>query len=168
MDGQNLHERMIYLKKIFIPLFIFLLLTGCSQNIDRTKEDLFQYKGSKVGNNSAVSNIANNLLNGKKLASLELSTSKKPYGIILNYKNIAVADLESEYKLTALYNASFFFALVPNVEWITFRFDEVEYKVTKEELQNWYGEDLSQYDNEDELDSLVQNHLKNIDSIIKE
>ena len=53
------------------------------------------------------------------------------------------SESEQNYKKTAIYNATFLFALVQNVDWITFNFGNQEYKITKENLQNWYGEDFS-------------------------
>jgi hypothetical protein len=50
--------------------------------------------------------------------------------------------------------------LVQNAEWATFNFDNREYKVTKEELQDWYGKELSDITNEDELITLTKEYLE--------
>jgi len=50
--------------------------------------------------------------------------------------------------------------LVQNAEWVTFHFDNREYKVTKEELQDWYGKELSDFTSEDELRKITQKSLE--------
>lgn len=57
-------------------------------------------------------------------------------------------------------NATYLFALVQNVDWITFASDNFEATITKENLQGWYGKDLSEFQNEEELEKLIQEHLK--------
>ena len=56
--------------------------------------------------------------------------------MILNYEGIEAEEIEKKDKETAIYNATFIFALVRNAEWVTFNFNNREYKVTKEELQD--------------------------------
>ena len=50
--------------------------------------------------------------------------------------------------------------MVQNAEWVTFNFDNREYKVTKEELQDWYGKELSDFTSEDELRKLTQEYIE--------
>ncbi|MBO0602230.1 DUF4825 domain-containing protein [Sporosarcina sp. E16_3] len=136
-------------------LLIMLFLSGCNAN--NKNGNLFQYKDSFVGDNSAVGNIANQLRSGENLEGFELKTKEKPYGIILNYDWL---ESEQNYKETAIFNATFLFSLVQNVDWITFNFDSREYKITKENLQEWYGKELSEFKNEDELRKYIQEYLK--------
>lgn len=74
--------------------------------------------------------------------------NEEPYGIILNYDWI---DSEQEYRETVIYNATFLFTLVQNVDWITFNSDISEYTITKDNLQELSGEKFSNAQNEDEL-----------------
>lgn len=141
-------------------LFILFVINGCDPNNESPSNDLFQFQGSYVGDNSAIGNLAYKLPNGENLDGFELKTKEKPYGIVLNYKNIEVADLEKEYQEIAIYNASFIFALVQNADWITFNFDDHEYTITKQNLQNWYDKRLSEYKNEQELRRLIQDYLE--------
>ncbi|WP_186673825.1 DUF4825 domain-containing protein [Sporosarcina sp. BP05] len=136
-------------------LLIMLFLSGCNTN--NKNGNLFQYKDSFVGDNSAVGNIANQLRSGENLEGFELKTKEKPYGIILNYDWL---ESEQNYKETAIFNATFLFSLVQNVDWITFNFDNREYKITKGNLQEWYGKELSEFKNEDELRKYIQEYLK--------
>ncbi len=132
-----------------------LFLSGCNAN--NKNRNIFQYKDSFVGDNSAVGNIANQLRSGENLEGFELKTKEKPYGIILNYDWL---ESEQNYKKTAIFNATFLFSLVQNVDWITFNFDNREYKITKGNLQEWYGKELSEFKNEEELRKLTQEYLK--------
>lgn len=135
-----------------------LFLSGCNSsdtNVDN--DDIFQFKDSFVGDNSAVGNIANQLPGAEHLNGFELKTNEEPYGINLYYDWI---ESLQEYKETVIYNATFLFALVQNVDWITFYFENHEYTITKEKLQAWYGKELSEVQNEDELRSLIQEHIE--------
>ncbi|WP_306822067.1 DUF4825 domain-containing protein [Mesobacillus foraminis] len=143
------------IKLMFFSMAVMLFLNGCSSN--SANEDLFQFKDSFVGDNSAVVNITNQLHSGEHLDGVELKTKEKPYGIILNYD---MEKPEQEYKETAIYNATYLFALVQNADLITFHFENQEYKVTKEKLQSWYGTDLSEFTTEEELESFVQEQLE--------
>lgn len=139
-------------------LLILLFLNGCnSREVD---EDIFQYKDSFVGDNSAVGNIVTLLPNSEYFNGFELKTKEEPYGIILNYKGIGVDEIEKNYKETAIYNATFIFKLVKNAKWITFNFDDQEYTITKQELENWYGKELSEYMSEEDLTKLTQKYLE--------
>ncbi|MGE6366388.1 DUF4825 domain-containing protein [Bacillus paramycoides] len=58
----------------FISLLsLMILLSGCSLNAD-SKTDLFQYKNSYVGDNSAVGNIVKQLAHNKGLNQISLET----------------------------------------------------------------------------------------------
>ena len=148
------------LKFLSMSLLVILIISGCNTNNE--KEDIFKFKDSFVGDNSAVGNIVNQLQGAEHFKGFELETKEKPYGIILNYD---WSESEQNYKKTAVFNATFLFTLVQNAEWITFNFDNQEYKITKENLQNWYGEDFSELKNEDDLKALTQKHLENEDKV---
>lgn len=144
-------------KSLLFPLLVLLLLSGCNLKDREIDNDIFQYKDSFVGDNSAVGNMTNQLPGAEQLNGFELKTNQEPYGIILNYDWTGSGQ---EYKETVTYNATFLFTLVQNVEWITFNSDSGEYTITKENLQEWYGKELSEVQNEDELRELIQESLE--------
>lgn len=148
------------LKFLSLSLLVILIASGCNTNTE--KEDIFKFKDSFVGDNSAVGNIVNQLQGAEHFKGVELETKEKPYGIILNYD---WSESEQNYKKTAIFNATFLFTLVQNAEWITFNFDNQEYKITKENLQNWYEEDFSELKNEDDMKAFIQKHLENEDKV---
>ncbi|WP_238532182.1 DUF4825 domain-containing protein [Planococcus antarcticus] len=142
------------LKFMSFLLVVTLIVSGCNT---KKEEDIFKFKGSYVGDNSAVINIVSQLKGAEYSKDLELKTNEEPYGIILNYD---WSDSEMNYKKTAIYNATFLFALIKNADWIAFNFDNQEYKITRESLQDWYSENLSDLENESETEKLTQRYLE--------
>ena len=82
---------------------------------------------------------------------------KNPSGIFLNYD---WTESEQEYKETVIYNVTFLFTLVQNVDWITINSNIGEYTISKEILHEWYGKELSEVQNEVELRELIQEYLE--------
>lgn len=136
-------------------LLVMLIVSGC--NTKSGEESIFTYKDSYVGDASAVGNSASQLRGADHYKGFELKTTEEPYGIILNYD---WSDTELNYKKTAIYNATFLFALIKNADWITFNFTNQEYKITRENLQDWYGENLSDLENENETEKIAQKYLE--------
>lgn len=139
------------LKLLSCSLLVISVASGC--NTKTSEEGLFQYKNAYVGDNSAVINIVNRSMQSDNFRGLELKTKETPYGIILNYDG---SESENNDKRTMIYNATYLFALIQNAEWITFNFDHQEYKITKDALIEWYGEDFSTFQSEEELKTLIQ------------
>ncbi|MGD7043088.1 DUF4825 domain-containing protein [Jeotgalibacillus proteolyticus] len=146
---------------LLISSLIMLFLSGCNSSDNNADVDLFQYKGSYVGDNSAVINSVNHLQGAKHFSGVELKTKDEPYGITVNYNWF---DSGLDDKETAINNASYLFTLIQNVDWIKFDFEMVEevyeYKITRENLQELYGIEFSEIDNEVKLKGLIQESLK--------
>lgn len=140
-----------------IFLFVLMLLSACNSNENNTSKDLFQYKDSYVGDNSAVGNILYQLPGAEDLNNFELKTSDEPYGIIINYSGIKSANA---YKEMVIHNATFLFTLIQNVDWITFNFDDRNITIEKEQLEGGYSKDLSNIQKEEELIELLDELLK--------
>lgn len=147
-------------KFFLFSLLVMFFLSGCNSN-SNNKVDLFQYKGSYVGDNNAVVNSVIHLQGAQHFSGIELKTKEEPYGIIVNYD---WSESELNDKKTSINNASYLFALIQNVDWITFNFEMVngmeEYKITRENLQAWYGIELSEIEDEDKLKELIQVSLE--------
>lgn len=150
--------------RIILLLSLMMLLTSCSQSAE-SKTDLFQYKNSYVGDNSAVGNIVNELTYNNELNQISLETKKEPYGIILEYKDIDTNSIDKEMKETVITNSTFLFALIKNVDWITFKFPDKEFSVTREKIQEWYNNKLDGFENEQDLKKLIQEHLKSEETV---
>jgi hypothetical protein len=142
---------------LFFSLMVMFFLSGCNSNATNSSGDVFQYKDSFVGDNSAVGNIVNKLPGAENLNDFELRTKEEPYGIILNYNEM---ESEKEFQETVVYNATFLFVLIQNVDLITFHSDDREYTVTKDDLQEWYSIDLNEIQKENELRKLINDFLE--------
>jgi len=149
---------------LFFSLLAFLILSGCDSNDQNISRDIFQYKDSFVGDNSAVGNITNQLPGAEHLKNFELKTKEEPYGIILNYD---WTESEQQYKESVINNATILFTLIQNVDWITFNSDILEYTIRKETIQEWYGKKLSEVQNEEELTEMIQKHLENENIVLE-
>ncbi|WP_227429919.1 DUF4825 domain-containing protein [Psychrobacter sp. I-STPA6b] len=147
---------------LFGVLFVTLVIIGVYKGVYEKETTpnlttgLFQYKGTYVGNNSAVSHILNNLSVTGYSKNFELETQQAPYGIILNYDGAQT--LQQRQKIV-VYTATYLFTLIRNVDWITYNFASQRYTISKTQLQNWYKEDLSTFRSEDELNSLIEQQL---------
>ncbi len=147
-------------------LFLLLVLTGCNNAAD-SGEDVFQYKDSLVGDNSAVGAIITQLPFKEYYQEFALETKEEPYGIILKYDIDAESpELNDEnMKELALCNSTYLLALVKNAEWVQYDFGKQNLKVNKTELQKWYGKELSSITNEKELKELLQEYLSDKNEI---
>lgn len=139
-------------------LVLLMVLTACaSANID--DNELFKYRGSYIGDNSAVLNIIKQLPQNNRFKKLSLHTKKEPYGMVIQYGEVEGANSEERMKETVITNASYLLALIKNAEWVTFDFNGQKYKVTRTKLENWYGEKLKVFTNEEDLRNALQTNL---------
>ncbi|WP_217269713.1 DUF4825 domain-containing protein [Neobacillus endophyticus] len=139
---------------IILISLLLIVLGGC-QLSNKPNQDIFQYMGSYIGNNSAVGNIITQLPQSKAFKQVTLQTKKKPYGMVIEY-----GDGTGNIKNSVINNATYLIALVKNVEWISFDFPNEKYTLTRQEIQQWYGKDLSDIKNEKDLKNLIQTNLK--------
>ncbi|MFB5193229.1 DUF4825 domain-containing protein [Alicyclobacillus fastidiosus] len=150
------------LRMLAIPLILIVSvgLSGCSSNQVANQSaytpyhlaDLLKYKGSYVGNNSAVGSILSMLPGHDYMASFSLETEQKPYGIAVNYQpkqsvSSNYSDFCNNKRPDELLerNAAVLFSLVQNVDVVNFNAPDVgkkTYTFTRTDVQQKYG-DLS-------------------------
>lgn len=145
-------------------LLLLLVLNACSSN-DPAGNELFQYRGSYIGDNSAVLNIINQLPQHEAFKQCTLHTTKAPYGMVLKYGDIKANNKDEVIKETVITNATYLFALVQNADWVTFDFNGKTYNVSRERLQNWYGKELKTITNQVDLKLLIQKHLDDTNKV---
>lgn len=142
---------------LFAALF---LISACSPLLAAEEPDLFEYEGAAVGNNSAVFNTLNRLPGAEHVTGFELETKQQPYGIIASYD---WAEASSSDKENAAHTATYLFTLIDNVEWVQFDFDTgagvEQYRLTRDQMQAWYGMDLSGIDEQKKLEELLEEFL---------
>lgn len=153
--------------KILVPVLIVLTFNfiGCesnplktsngkSENVSQTKtDDLLKYKDSYAGDNSAVGNITAMLPANAYNAGFSLQTSKKPYGMTINYKANKNSgeenynDFWSSKKPEELLekNAVVLLSLIPNADTVKFNVDNIgkkSYEYDRKDLEQKYGGEL--------------------------
>lgn len=156
IKGGTMQKHRMYWK---VMIGILVLLSGCSLK-GNASETIFQYKDSYIGDNSAVVGIIEQLRNNEQFEKLSLETKKKPYGMIIDYKESANMS-EKAMEEAALYNATFLFALIKNAEWVIFDFKKQKFTVTKKKFEKWYGTQVENISNEKDLKNFAKEQLNN-------
>lgn len=108
-------------------------------------ESLLKYKNTYIGDAVRVNQILNALPYNEHKDGIILRTTTKPYELIVYYKDL---DIKKE---TLLNNSVAIFALIDNVDIITYELDEKTYIYTRNELETIFGRDINEYVNDAEL-----------------
>lgn len=92
------------------------------------------YENDYMGNNSNITNLFNNLplSNHRDLVELDPDTLT----FVVNYNT-------SGEEKVAIYNATVAFILIKNLEVIDMRFTDQSYVITRENVEEWFGDDFS-------------------------
>ena len=129
------------MKKFFFLLLITLLITGCNKSVDINTidevkiDDLVEYKGTNLGDNSRVGSIISILPGGGSYREFELNNGNAitvVYGV--KEGSTITDETFSDYWLNNdtieknfLYNALSMFILIENLEEITLKVDSDSY-----------------------------------------
>ena len=133
-------------RSLILTIFLTLVI-GCSRLPGEF--DWSDYKGTYVGNNSAVGAILNELPAHEYLEDFSLKTDQPPYEMTIRYKNFQQTEAEIDKEearvvsaKTALKgNAILLFALIENVEGIHFKLQgQEEVSFNREELTKEFGD----------------------------
>lgn len=159
-------------KLTFIIIIVAVLAIVIIPNVDYNESDqrskvehlVYTYQDTYVGDNSSVGGILNDVFLSDTISSFKLGTSKEPYSITVNY---TLKQKLTEEKLCQYmeYNATTLFALVRNVDVITFNVEDTiqkTYAFKRETIQRKYDEKLSNYI-EEEKTWIDQVYLKIIE-----
>lgn len=154
---------------VFLAIFIILILGYRSTathhramepitaieavNVD----ELWNYRDSYVGDASAVRGIIGHLPGNGYVQRISLQTTEMPYGIQVDYGLELNSDGREEFerffaeqKIQQILfnNAAVLFALVQNLDTVTFNIDTVNkqaYTFSRADLESHFGRDLRQY-----------------------
>lgn len=102
-------------------------------------ESLVKYKDVHIGDNAKVVNLIDALPYSEYSDGVILRTAKEPYELIVYYKGLAVE------KEKLLNNSVALFALITNVDVVTYQLDDNTIIYTRKELETKYGRDLRVY-----------------------
>lgn len=133
---------------MIIAMLMATLLLGCSMEEKQPFESLLSYKESYVGDASAVGAIVRELPGSETFNGMALQTGEKPYGITLKYNILAGEWEDINSQNLMMYNAASLFALVHNVDNITFVLEgdrETQIHFLRSEIEALIKEDWAYY-----------------------
>ena len=151
-------------KLLMLSMLLSFVLVGCGKPTNMT--ELLNYKGSFVGDNSAVGHIIELLPAHEYLDGFELQTSQEPYEVTINYKPFDEATVELEDGSTSKValnevlqgNSMIILSLVTNAEIVNFNIgDQETITFDRTTLSDNYGNDLESIS---EDVSSLQNFIK--------
>ncbi|AYC28435.1 DUF4825 domain-containing protein [Paenisporosarcina cavernae] len=148
----------------FLSIILATSLAACNEE-STMYGDVFDYKDSYVGDNSSVVAIVKTMPGNESVDQIALETNEKPYGIEISYKEEDTFLDEHKRGEIMVSNATYLYTLVKNVEIITFVFPEKEYQLSRQEVEEWYGQELSEVETEDQLQTLMEEKLENENAI---
>ncbi|TCI23496.1 DUF4825 domain-containing protein [Exiguobacterium sp. SL-10] len=144
------------MKRLSLLIVMLIVLAGCG---DTQQPRAFQYKGSYVGDNSAVAGIAQTLPMHDCYKSIELQTKKRPYGLTVRYDDPELERIEQE--RLAIRNAATYFTLVQNTEIVRFAFPNRTYSFSRPEMEAWLDIDFSTIKWEKDLNEHLDEKISN-------
>lgn len=155
---------------LVIAVIIAILLTNyfskersTENNNNNSTVDLIQYQSAYVGDNTNIINLLGELPLGNYRNEVSLETSTKPYGISVKY-DLSVSSLSIEaIEATFERNATLIFALIDNVDQISFIYDPVnenpDYVSDRSQIQKSYVHDLRSYADDRKAFEMLLNSL---------
>ncbi len=155
---------------LVIAVIIAILLTNyfskersTENNNNNSTVDLIQYQSAYVGDNTNIINLLGELPLGNYRNEVSLETSTKPYGISVKY-DLSVSSLSIEaIEATFERNATLIFALIDNVDQISFFYDpdneNPDYVSDRSQIQKSYVHDLRSYADDRKAFEMLLNSL---------
>jgi hypothetical protein len=160
--GENRMKKVIVLT-LCLVLMVFAG-SGCSQLTDEAKSnisdkvsakvsELYSSKVESLGDNSAVSNLINEIgLGNITNYTIELETSQEPYGLIINVAQKDDSFTESDFSLTAVQ----LLGLISNLDYVEVNNGDQHYEMTTDEATALINENVKNLsDSADKLESVL-------------
>ncbi|MEG0641144.1 MAG: DUF4825 domain-containing protein [Clostridium sp.] len=119
---------------------------------------ILKYKNKYMGNASNIMNLFNTLPLNNIEKSFELFSDKLMLEV--NYKDTIENINIDKVNKALVYNSTAAFALIDNLEVISYNFMGSIYKVLRTDIEKWYGEDLAELLNETKWKSKIQDKLE--------
>ncbi len=124
-----------------------------------------KYKNKYMGNGGNISNLNYNLPLSEIKRTNEINGEDLEF--IIHYE-ASTDEIETRYlKSSLIYNATANFALIENLQLITFNFQDLSYTFSRANLEKWYGTSASSLLENNLWKEKVQKELK-MDSYIEE
>ncbi len=124
--------------------------------------NIVKFKNPYVGNNSNDVNLNGNLplANVPHTFSIDSTTRELDVRYTKSEQDLGMA--MSQFQASLVYNATANFALIDNLNAITFSFPGAAYHVTRTQVQAWYGVAPSKLSSEPTWKQKVQNKLSDL------
>lgn len=149
------------MKRVAISLMCMTLLlfgaTGCSQlsqEVKQTADDLYAAKVEFVGDNAAVHALIEKTGLGKiKEYTIQLETSQKPYGLIINIAEKDGSFNKSDFVPSAIQ----LLGLIKNLDYVEVNNGDEQFKMTTEEASALIDENVKNLgESKDKLKSIIE------------
>ena len=123
-------------------------------------EEIIEYKDTDVENVTLVNQLIDSLPYGENKESIAIRVADVPRELIVNYK-----ELDADKNLF-MDNSVALFALIPNLDIITYKLDEGTFVYVRDELEIIYNRDLLEYTEDVELwkKEILYNELEESES----
>lgn len=120
-------------------------------------KNVIKYKSKYMGDSSNIINLNYALPLNNIPRTNEIDSKNLEY--IINYKEALENMDEDKVKADLIYNATANFALIDNLQAITFNFTGKAFRITRNYLKDWYKENLSSLTEESKWKTAVQEKL---------
>ncbi len=140
---------------IAVIFVLCLIASGCAA--EQGSDDLFSYKGAKIGDNSKLGAIVRLLPGHDQFEGMELQTKNEPYELKLFYETADGAFTDE----MLMHITTAFFTLVLNAGIVTVVIDGTSHRAERGVVENWYGQKLTDVQTEKELKQLEDAHPAN-------
>ncbi|MCB2355517.1 DUF4825 domain-containing protein [Clostridium estertheticum] len=119
---------------------------------------VIKYKSKHMGNSSNIINLFHRL----PLSNIKMSFELFPNKLTAEVKyNDTIANInENKVNKALIYNSTVAFALIENLQVINYNFTGSAYKVSRLDVEKWYGRDLPGLLKKEEWKSKVQDKLE--------
>ncbi|MBU3153745.1 DUF4825 domain-containing protein [Clostridium estertheticum] len=120
--------------------------------------NVLKYRNEYMGNSSNIINLFHKLPLSNIKMSFELFPNKLTAEV--NYKDTIANINENKVNKALIYNSTVAFALIDNLQVINYNFTGSAYKVSRLDVEKWYGRDLPGLLKKEEWKNKVQDKLE--------
>ncbi|MFY4774585.1 DUF4825 domain-containing protein [Metabacillus sp. RGM 3146] len=175
------------MKAAWMMLLVLAVFTaGCAEATAKIKSiqqvDLIalkQFTGSKVGDNSTMSELLRNLAGGETVQKIDLSDSSLKVWYGKNKRDLSEKEInqfwfgdKTAIEKIFLYNAIYLALLVPNAKKIELNVGGKHFETPRDDLEQLFKEKLTGYkdhdqlSNKDSMETLLNSNQKKIQDLI--
>ena len=148
------------LQTLWLPAWERRQATYAAQQQDPLTQNLstiLPYQTAYVGNNSKVANLFYHLPLSENEVTFEIDSNAYALKVIYGAADFSLSPLERQRAI--LYNGACAFAMIGNLTQITFILPGEQYRFTRSQIDNAFGQDLRQLTENSQWSALIQTPL---------